>query len=46
MEGEQVFDIPLDSNIDTETSSQLVSAQEPTLSYNPQEYQVQGNSDL
>lgn len=39
MEGEQVFDVPLNANIDTETSSQLVSAQDPTLSYNPQEYQ-------
>ena len=39
MDGEQVFEIPLNANIDTETSSQLVPANMPTLSYNPQEKQ-------
>lgn len=39
MENENIYPIPLNSNIDTETSSQLVSAENPTLSYNPQEFQ-------
>ena len=39
MEGEQKYEIPVNSTIDTETSSQLSPISSPTLSYNPQEFQ-------